>query len=373
MFVRALMLRSIRRRANNELDDLPVKDILELFWAKLADPRRFLSVEEIDGIFVVRIEGFYIGPPSPRRDHIGWVRAGELAFDEYCRIRGIPDLIHAHNLNPAGLLGHQLAKHAGVPFVITEHSTYYARKLVPRALYPRLRRAAKASRSIAVVSPGLGQHLTDTLGLSHESMEWIPNLIEPGVADHPLPVKEEQQVFRFLSIGNLIPVKGHEFLLRAFAKSFAGNKDVELRIAGDGPLEAVLSDLSKKLDIESQVSFLGRLSRKAVMSELDAADSLVLSSLIETFGVVVIEALARGKPVVATRCGGPEWIITEDDGIVVDAGDVEALASGMNTILKQRDHYRDHELRDRAFERFGSERISARLQSFYRAAIQNAG
>jgi glycosyltransferase involved in cell wall biosynthesis len=372
MFARALILRLVKRRANNVLDDLSVRAILKLFWAKLARPRLFLSAEEIDGLSVVRIEGFYFLPPSPRTDYIGWVRAGKVAFEEYCRIRGIPDLIHAHNLNPGGILADQLAKASQVPYVVTEHSTYYARKLVPRSLFPRLRHAANVARSVAVVSPGLGQQLSSVLGLSFESMEWIPNLIEPGIADLPLRATERQDTFRFISIGNLIPVKGHELLLRAFAKSFAGNGGVELRIAGDGPLDTLLEDLTKELGIESQVTFLGRLSRKAVITELDTADALVLSSLVETFGVVLIEAMARGKPVVATRCGGPEWIISADDGIVVDSGDVDALANGMDTMLKCRNGYHDHDIRQRAFARFGSDHVAGLLESFYRDALGSA-
>ena len=98
--------------------------------------------------------------------------------------------------------------------------------------------------------------------------------------------------------------KGQADLLRAFAERFAGDPSVRLGIGGDGPERGRLHELAGSLAIAEQVDWLGALDRDGVRQAMCEADAFVLPSRLETFGVVVIEALACGLPVVATRSGG---------------------------------------------------------------------
>jgi glycosyltransferase involved in cell wall biosynthesis len=372
MILRAALLRAAGKRVSNALDDVSIADMARLLIDKLLRPRKFVTTEEISGIPVVRNEGFYYLPPSARTNHIGWIRAGVVAFEEYCVRFGRPDVLHAHNSDPAGLLAHKLSKRTGLPFVITEHSTFYARRLVPRSLYPSLRRALRAANGVAAVSPSLGKLLARELNLDGSRIRCIPNVVDPEVVNAPFVVRPtERNIFSLLAIGNLIPIKDHGLLLRAFERAFGGDQSVTLRIGGDGEMQSYLQDLARDLQISDRVRFLGRLSRTAVIEELDGCDLFVLPSKYETFGVVLIEALARGKPVVSTACGGPDSFIGPDDGILVPVGEVDAMANAMLRLRNNLRSYLPGEIRARAIFRFGPGQIVRQLEQLYSDALES--
>ncbi|MEO5580558.1 MAG: glycosyltransferase [Gemmatimonadaceae bacterium] len=371
MILRAGAYRLAGRKPGNSLDGRPVLDLASLLAKKLTRPKSFVTYDHVADLPVVRVEGFYLFPPSRFTDHLGWVRAGVAAFEEYCDRCGRPDLLHAHNLNPAGLLGHRISRRYNIPFVLTEHSTFYGRGLVPRSLFSSLRRAADAASGLAVVSPALGTVLQNQLNLNADSMRWIPNVIDPDVASMPVTRESSSDDgFTFLCIGNLIPVKNHAVLLKAFQTAFHGQKGMRLRIGGDGPLELDLKVLAAELKIAPQIQFLGRLSREQVVQELDRCNAFVLPSSYETFGVVLIEALVRGKPVIATRCGGPESFVGEEDGIIVPPDGVTELATALRTMSRQAASYDSDTLRQRALARFGAQKLVQNLENFYFQAMR---
>jgi len=369
MFIRAGLMRVIRQKPGNALDEVPLRELGRQLIRKTFLPSA-VELDSTHAIPVIRAEGFYYLPPSPRTRHFGWVRAGLAAFDAYTSRFGRPDVVHAHNLDPAGLLAERIFHKRGVPFVVTEHSsTYFERGLVDRSVYSRLARAARSSKGVAAVSPALASVLVRELDLEDVQIRIIPNVVEKLFLDAPLASESPLAGFRFLSVGNLVPVKAHDLLINAFARAFRGNWEVTLRIAGDGPSRGMLADLILRLDLSSQVSLAGRLSREGILNEIDRCDSLVLPSEHETFGVVLIEALSRGKPVVATECGGPESFIEAADGILVRPRDVDALAAGLTRMVTERDSYRDETRRDRTISRFGPETLRRSLTELYAEAL----
>ena len=370
MILRAGVYRLAGRNPGNALDGRSLRELGSLLKRKLFQPESFIAYDQVDGIPVVRAEAFYFFPPSPSTDQIGWIRSGIAAFDAYCERFGKPDVLHAHNLNPAGQLAHRIFGKYKIPFVVTEHSTFFARDLIPRSLFGTLRKAAEAASTMAAVSPPLGRLVERQLGLGANRITWVPNVIDPFVVNAPVPTPSSHRSgFDFLCIGNLIPIKNHALLLHAFARAFPEDKNVMLRIGGDGPLEAELKELSIQLGLQNKVTFLGRLSRNEVIAEVDRCDAVVLPSRVETFGVVLIEALVRGKPVIATRCGGPEAFVKENDGLVVPSDDVIELAHALTTMKDRAASYDPNDLRSRALERFGPQALVDNLTTIYDSAI----
>jgi glycosyltransferase involved in cell wall biosynthesis len=370
MIFRSGFYRLAGRSPGNALDGRSIPELATLLKRKMMEPGSFITYDQVGTIPVVRAEAFYFFPPSPSTDHIGWIRSGVAVFRAYLARFGRPDVIHAHNLNPAGLLAHRISKESKIPYVVTEHSTFFARGLVPQTLIGLLRKAAEGADTIAAVSPQLGKLVEVQLKLDPGHIRWVPNVIDPFVATAPAATRSSHRSgFEFLSVGNLIPIKNHAGLLHAFHNAFAEDSRVTLRIGGDGPLETELRALSSKLGLENQVTFLGRLSREQVTEELDRCDALVLPSTIETFGVVLIEALVRGRPVVATRCGGPEAFVGEDDGLVVAADNVGELSQALITMKDRAASYDSARLRSSALARFGPEKLVVNLTELYDDAI----
>ncbi|MEJ7760032.1 MAG: glycosyltransferase [Gemmatimonadaceae bacterium] len=374
MVVRAGAMRILGKPVRNALDSQPLRAIAGLGFDKLFRPGRFVTTDQVGGIPVVRIEGFYYAPPSPRTDHFGWIRAGLIAFDHYCRRFGRPDILHAHNANHAGLLAHRLSLQTGIPFVLTEHSSYFARGLIPRSRYPALREVVRAAAGVAFVSPSLREDFGRALDIDTSAMEWIPNMVDPSIAEAPLNAAAGNPAsFTFLSIAEMIPIKNHSLLLRAFALAFGSRGDVRLRIGGSGDLLDSLKELARELKIVDQVDFIGRLSRSSVADAIDRCDAFVVSSLYETFGVVLIEAMARGKPVVSTDCGGPRCIITPGDGFLVASDDAPALAASMQQLVSERSRFHNNDLSERTMQRFGPQQIVHQLKDFYARALATHG
>ena len=164
--------------------------------------------------------------------------------------------------------------------------------------------------------------------------------------------------------------KNQKLLINAFALGFKKNTNVFLRIAGYGELEQKLKNLVKEYALEERITFLGRLSQDRVREEMQNADCFVLSSNYETFGVVLIESLACGAPLIATRCGGPEDIVKEDNGILIDVGDKKALVEAMHYMYKNNTKYNRTTLSKRTIEKFSEKAFVDRVTSLYNRILK---
>jgi glycosyltransferase involved in cell wall biosynthesis len=128
--------------------------------------------------------------------------------------------------------------------------------------------------------------------------------------------------------------KGLDVLLRAFARVGSAERQLKLVLVGDGPLRKQLEDLAGTLQLNGQVNFVGSRERREVAEFLHGCELFVLPSRSEPFGIAIIEAMACGKPVVATRTGGiPEIIEHGQDGLLVNPDDSAELADGMERLL----------------------------------------
>jgi len=134
----------------------------------------------------------------------------------------------------------------------------------------------------------------------------------------------------FIAVGRLFEAKDYPNLLRAFAKLTVSYSNVDLWIVGDGPLRSDLDKLVKELSISSSVTFFG--VRHDVPNLMNAADFFVLSSVWEGFGLVVAEAMATEKIVIATDCGGPGEVLG-GCGFLVPVNDSNALMIAMSQAL----------------------------------------
>lgn len=369
MYARALGFALVGRNVDNALGALSPAALIKDGWRRLRSPRSFIEVETDRSYPVMRATGLYLAPPSARLDPLWWVRTGLTAFDAYCERFGRPQVIHAHNTLSAGLLAHRLNERTGIPYVLTEHSSYYRQNLVPSALKARVAAAMRGAEKMLAVSGALRDSLYEWLGKAHSggiAIDVMPNVL-PAEYARPdgIATGRAGAPFTFLAVGNLLPVKGHDVLLRAFAAVVERHPVCCLRIIGDGPLRGHLERLSASLGIADRVSFLGVREPAIVREEMLRSDTLVVSSRFETFGVVVIEALSCGLPVVSTRCGGPEGLVDAASGIVADAIDDASLAEAMSRMIEGHASFDGGSIQRAAYARFGRRAFAERLAGLY--------
>lgn len=170
-------------------------------------------------------------------------------------------------------------------------------------------------------------------GISSDKVTVIYNGIKVPKIDESKKVVMTEKVVSV--IGRLSPEKGHKFLFESLAQLKRDNPNLKwkLHVVGDGVLKQELIDLSKTLDIQSNIIFKGFVN--TMDTEYINSDIILLPSENEAFPFVAIEALAFEKPVISTNVGGlPEVIIDNETGILVSYGDVDALAKNIKRLLE---------------------------------------
>ncbi|HHL3632948.1 glycosyltransferase [Neisseria polysaccharea] len=304
-------------------------------------------------------------------DRIRWVRAGLKAFKHYIRENGLPDLIHAHCMNYAGILAQKISEKYGIPYVLTEHSSTITRGLIrPHQWQPMEKAAVHASARLAV-----SRHFAHVLQHKY-GCEWqyLPNILG-GIFNRTFEQREKNNKphFVFCTVSHFRRLKGHDVLLTAFARALAQCPQLRLNIGGSGQEETNLKQQARQLGIAHAVTFLGALQPEAVLDLMRNSNAFVLASRTETFGVVYIEALSQGLPVIATRCGGAESIVSDGNGYLVPVDDDDALA---DALIKMYEHHSDFEparLRENCLNEFGENAVIGRLIGIFRQAIAEYG
>lgn len=361
MILKAIFFRLTGRKLNNQTKEFSVGSLLTLLYRKIFKPYEFVTRERTEGIEVYRSEGFYVLPPSPKRDYRYWVKAGMVAFDNYLKDHGKPDVIHAHNSFYGGLLGLEIKNKYGYPFLLTEHSSYFSRGLYHSKLFPKALAVFKNAKVSLAVSFFLANELKRFF--PDTNFRVLANVVDPIFGEVELPDRKEENPFRFIHIGNLITIKRQTLLIEAFCEAFRKEENIILELAGEGEDEEKLRRLIAEKNMKNRIVLLGRLNKKEVLRKLDESHVLCLPSSIETFGVVLLEAIFRGVPVIATDCGGPADVVTPENGILVEKDNCTALKKALQAIKQNYHNYNPVIIRAQAMEKFGPETFLNRYES----------
>lgn len=286
----------------------------------------------------------------------------KLAAERFGKI----DLIHAHVSYPAGYVASLLAKELGIPYVMTEHmGPFPFRSLAIKGKpMPEIAQAfGKASMSIAV-SSSLAARIS-SFGYPEPTV--VPNLVDERrfTTGDPLSGK-----FVFFTLCGLTDQKGIDHLLEAIALWNPPADQFEFRIGGDGPMRAAYQDLADRFGVTDRVCWLGAVSREDAPRYFRECHIYVMPSRHETFGIVYAEAIASGKPIIATRCGGPEFIVNSDNGILVDVGDVVALADVMEKLANKWKIYKPLAIRHDFEQRFSRQAVVSQLSVLYEKVLR---
>jgi teichuronic acid biosynthesis glycosyltransferase TuaC len=279
------------------------------------------------------------------------------------------DLIHAHFIYPEGVMAARLGQRWGVPVVATEQSAW----LPWFDQYPLVRRQVLRSlpqiRLVLPVSSWLQRNIAEAVG-DRATTRVLPNVVDEAtftLADTDGAWDPNQLLF----VGLIRRVKGLDLLVRAMALLAARRQGLRLLVVGGAFYrgyqrdEAEVRRLVTALGLEDRIQFAGQSSPAEVVAAMQRSALLVVPSRRETFSAVTAEAIASGTPVLATRCGGPEDIITPDNGRLVAPEDPDALARGIEEMLALRPRFDRRAMRAGVVGRFGMDVTASRIAAIY--------
>jgi glycosyltransferase involved in cell wall biosynthesis len=292
-----------------------------------------------------------------------------------------PTIVHTHT-SKAGILGRLAGWAAGVPIVVhTPHGHVFYGHFgrVLSWLFLRLERlwARRTTWLIALTESERAEHLERGVGdARHFSV--IPSGIDleafwnvpEGVGPRPAGFPDGAGSTIIGSVGWLTPIKGHAVLIEALAQLQSAHPGLHAVIVGSGPLSEELTALARGLGLSEKIHLLGM--RQDIPGCVAAMDVFVLPSLNEGMGRALVEAMAAGRPVVASRVGGvPAVVQDRHNGLLVPAGNPGALAAAIGELLRRPDWARElgSAARKAIDIRFGTRAMVRGVEAVYDAAL----
>lgn len=285
-------------------------------------------------------------------------------------------LLHAHFIYPEGVLAARLGADFGIPVLVTEHANWL----------PWLAQDPRTHRQVMAALP----HIAGVVAVSESSADTIRQVAGNAVPVEVIPNAVDDEVFtvqdpslrdpdRIVCCAAVRRVKGLDILLRAMPSILKERPQARIEIVGDPFLPAyrrevhALKHLSAQLSLGRRVQFLGPLPPLKVAALMSRAAVVVLPSRRESFGNVLIEAMATGTPVVSTRCGGPESIVSAATGRLVAPEAPEEMARAILDVMNAPDSFVAAKMRHEAVSLYGMKATGTRLAALYQRIMQATG
>lgn len=287
-------------------------------------------------------------------------------YEKAVKSFGKPDIIHAHFYSIAAIAS-ILKRKFKIPLVVTEHSSKLNRNILGiSGLDVKLaRKAYQNADRVVAVSNALARNLKNNLNVDAVV---IHNIVD--VSRFQYVKRTQKSGFTFISIGNLIELKGFDLLVEAFAEAFKDDKSVKLNIVGAGPEKEKLQHIVNQYDLNNNIVLLDEVGRDKLKVLYPESDAFVLASKSETFGVVFIEAMATGLPVIATDCGGPSDFVNEQNGYLIPVNDKKSLVDALMKMRNNAYDFNSLEISEMCVRKFSPENIGNALTNLYQTIIR---
>lgn len=268
------------------------------------------------------------------------------------------DVMYAHSFWHAGYIATLLKKEYRLPLIVQEHRSMLITGEFSNKVNKYLKATVDNSDCFYCVSNKLRENVYSRTGLS-EGIDILPNMVDDLFQYRQL----NNDRFSYTFIGTLNENKRIIQLLKCFEQVRKNNNAVCLKVAGDGPLREQLNELIYNSDFLSKsVELLGLLPRDKVADLLAESNVLVLPSAFETFGVVCIEAMAVGRPVICTRNGAVDFI-DDSNGILIDVDSDDQLINAMEKVYRDYPIYNQQAISEKCVKAYSSTSVMSAVLS----------
>ncbi len=239
-----------------------------------------------------------------------------------------PQIVHLHSSQSSAFFYLKLMKRRSYPTVYTQHNPI----IIKKDPTPFLERIVDSSSLVITVSKAMRYELVRAIPAAFPKIKTILNSLRlPDVPPSPLDFRSPS----LFCAARLVVEKGIGSLIGSMPVVLEAFPNIRLRIAGDGPIRSELEMLAQTLGVSSNIYFLGWISPKEIPKQINKNTIVIAPShWEEPFGLIVLQAMQQGRPVVATRVGGiPELVQNGNTGLLVPPNNEEALSSAINRLL----------------------------------------
>lgn len=274
------------------------------------------------------------------------------------------DIIHAHVSYPGGYMAYELSKSFNIPYIITEHMGPFPFKEFVKNNRPirEIDLAIQNASQVIAVSPSLSNRM---ISYGYREPITIPNMVNEDCFKIILNLRKSNK-FIFLSICSMSGnEKGIDDLLTAIELWNPDEKIFHFIIAGDGGYLSFYKDMAVKKNINKLITWRGYIDREEAPLLFNSCNVFVLPSKHETFGLVYAEAIACGLPIIATKCGGPEYIVDEFNGLLVNINNPLELRDAMLSLYSNYKNYDKLLIRKNFLNKFSKNIVSKSITKIY--------
>lgn len=324
--------------------------------------------EECEGVQIFRMKVFCPLKHGMEGHREAFTKGIQKLYEKYSLVNEYFDVIHAHCCVWAGYAAMRLSEKTGIPYVITEHATLFQlhRDQISKANEKWIRQAFESAAKVICVSQAFAKLIAEYR--TSDDIEVIGNVVD--VEQFNFCEQEAHHELRFLCICYMNTVdqlkkKGIDILLRAWRDFSEKNVKVRLLIGGGGHAMQKAVEWCREYGVEQTVEFTGQLNREQVVEQMQACDVFVLPSRYETFGVVYIEAMACGKPVIAVANGGPDDFVTRENGLLIPPDDTNSLRCALEEMYEYYGRYKADAIRETVENQFSESAVVRQLEQVY--------
>jgi glycosyltransferase involved in cell wall biosynthesis len=290
------------------------------------------------------------------------------AYQKIIKTGWIPDLIHAQSTSLGGIISYLISKKYKIPYIITEHSIFLFH-LYPKEIQLLMKKALENANNVIAVS----EHQKRMI-LIHD-INCCPEVVGNMIDDSVFKIEQKKnKIFTILFISFDSYIKDNETFFKAI-KMFHQKTKEEFNVKLLGRSLKSLKEnpffiLANKYDLLSNVDIIENVEREKIATYFQNSDVLVSTSIAETFGVSMCEALFSGIPIISTANGGVEDMVDDKNGIKVNIKDEEAICDALLKISNKEIVFNPQVIRNTIIDKFSKEVFIKRIDKIYRTALK---
>lgn len=337
-------------------------DEVAVLYGQPTRSRSFMRSSIEEGIPTFRF--FFPNIRIPKTGWLSYTWTMLKAFNTLRKEWGTPEVIHAQE--PIGAFGALMLNLIyGIPYVVSEHCSYFPLRTVGMGQILMARRAFSRARRVLGVNPNFVDDFRHYK--INCDFRWLPNSFDPDIFYPPARQFRKPLI---VHCSRFHEVKRVPDLIQAAAACQKEFPQLQLELIGEGEGRKKAEELAAKLLLPGSFRFHGLQPKSFLAQRLREACAFVLPSVYENQPCVVIEAMACGTPVVATRVGGIPYIVTEDTGILVEPGNITNLAAAIRSILSRTKKFNHEAITAYAFQHFSKPEVGLILHEEHLRAIK---